>query len=89
VAIYQECLQGDLSSIPIIKEANSWKQANNNFEMEIDPIFEKMKQALLTARDCLWEDMLFERRIIYLKKKNKFKKARLLIRRKQKMASKF
>jgi hypothetical protein len=57
--------------------------------MEIDPIFEKMKQARLTARDRLWEDMLFERRIIYLKKKKKFKKARLLIRRKQKMASKF
>ncbi|KAK2422069.1 NADH--cytochrome b5 reductase [Trifolium repens] len=92
VAMYQECLQGDLSSIQIIKEANSWKKANNKYEVETDdPFFERRrKQALITARDRVWEEMLFEARIKYLKKIKKFKKARLLIRgRKQKMASKF
>jgi hypothetical protein len=90
--MYQECLQGDLSSIQIIKEANSWKKANNKYEVETDdPFFERRrKQALITARDRVWEEMLFEARIKYLKKIKKFKKARLLIRgRKQKMASKF
>jgi hypothetical protein len=93
VTMYQECLEGDFSSIQIIKEANSrrlmWKQANNNFELEKDPFKEKMKQARLTAHDRFCADMLFAAKIAYLKKKKKFKKANLLIRKKKKMASKF
>ena len=68
--MYQECcLQGDLTSIHIIKESNSrrlmWKQANNNFEFENDPFKEKMKQVRLTAHDRFCVDILFATKIAY------------------------
>lgn len=77
--MYQECLEGDFSSIQIIKEANSrrlmWKQANNNFELENDPFMEKMKQANLTKQDRICGEMLkHARKTLSLKKKKNKKK---------------
>ncbi|MCH87511.1 pre-rRNA-processing TSR2-like protein, partial [Trifolium medium] len=75
LAMYQECLCGDFSSIQIIKEANArrlmWKRVNK-FELE-SPFSEKIKKANLTRFDTMWrkKDRRHAREVAALKNEEK------------------
>ncbi|GAU22688.1 hypothetical protein TSUD_235100 [Trifolium subterraneum] len=64
VAMYQECLQGDFSSIHIIKEANArprmWRQVNK-FEMEKDNDLDPIRKSIFRH---VWQTWSFKKTIM-------------------------